>query len=121
MNVMFKINGEVVTPSLIGSVLPGITRKSCIQILKEKNIPITEKRITLDELTAAVENGTLEEAWGTGTAAVISPIGLLEVNGKKYEINNGKIGPVSQMLYDEITGIQSGKLEDRFGWTYEVK
>ncbi|MBQ9900417.1 MAG: branched-chain amino acid aminotransferase [Acholeplasmatales bacterium] len=121
MNVMFKINGEVVTPSLIGSVLPGITRKSCIQILKEKNIPVTEKRITLDELTEAVENGTLEEAWGTGTAAVISPIGLLEVNGKKYVINNGKIGAVSQMLYDEITGIQSGKLEDRFGWTYEVK
>ena len=121
MNVMFKINGEVVTPSLVGSILPGITRKSCIEIMKEKNIPVVEKRITLDELTEAVVNGSLEEAWGTGTAAVISPIGLLEVNGKKYEINNGKIGPVSQMLYDEITGIQSGKIKDVRNWTVEVK
>ena len=68
-----------------------------------------------------VKNGTLEEAWGTGTAAVISPIGLLEVNGKKYQINNGKIGEISQMLYDEITGIQSGKKKDTYNWTVEVK
>lgn len=121
MNVMFKINGEVVTPALVGSILPGITRKSCIEILKDKNIPVVEKRITLDELTQAVENNTLEEAWGTGTAAVVSPIGLLEVNGKKYVINQGKIGAVSQMLYDEITGIQSGVKEDKFNWTLEVK
>ena len=121
MNVMFKINGEVVTPALVGSILPGITRKSCIEILKDKNIPVVEKRITLDELTQAVENNTLEEAWGTGTAAVVSPIGLLEVNGKKYVINQGKIGEVSQMLYDEITGIQSGVKEDKFNWTLEVK
>ncbi len=121
MNVMFKINGEVVTPALVGSILPGITRKSCIEILKDKKIPVVEKRITLDELTQAVENNTLEEAWGTGTAAVVSPIGLLEVNGKKYVINQGKIGEVSQMLYDEITGIQSGVKEDKFNWTLEVK
>ena len=121
MNVMFKINGEVVTPALVGSILPGITRKSCLQILKDKGIPAVEKRITLDELTEAVENGTLEEAWGTGTAAVISPIGLLEVNGKKYTINGGKIGEISQMLYDEITGIQSGKKKDTYNWTVEVK
>lgn len=121
MNVMFKINGEVITPSLVGSILPGITRKSCIEILKEKNIKVVEKRITLDELTEAILNNTLEEAWGTGTAAVISPIGLLEVNGKKYPINNGKIGPISQMLYDEITGIQSGKITDKRNWTVEVK
>ncbi|MBO4355522.1 MAG: branched-chain amino acid aminotransferase [Clostridia bacterium] len=121
MNVMFKINGEVVTPALVGSILPGITRKSCIQILKDKGIPVSERRITLDELTEAIEKGTLEEAWGTGTAAVISPIGLLEVNGKKYTVNNGQIGPVSQMLYDEITGIQSGAKEDVYNWTVEVK
>ena len=121
MNVMFKINGEVVTPALVGSILPGITRKSCLHILEDKGIKAVEKRITLDELTAAVENGTLEEAWGTGTAAVISPIGLLEVNGKKYVINDGKIGEVSQMLYDEITGIQSGKKPDKYNWTVEVK
>ncbi len=120
MNVMFKINGEVVTPALVGSILPGITRKSCLQILRDKGIPAVERRITLDELTEAVENGTLEEAWGTGTAAVISPIGLLDVNGKKYKINDGKIGEVSQMLYDEITGIQSGKKPDVYNWTLKV-
>lgn len=121
MNVMFKINGEVVTPSLVGSILPGITRKSCIEILKAKNINVVEKRITVDELLEAIENHTLEEAWGTGTAAVISPIGLLEINGKKYSINNGQIGEVSQMLYDTITGIQSGKLTDKFNWIEMVK
>jgi branched-chain amino acid aminotransferase len=121
MNVMFKINGEVVTPALLGSILPGITRKSCLEILKKEGIKATERLLSLEELTKAVENGTLEEAWGCGTAAVISPIGLIEVNGKKYEINNGKIGPVSQMLYDKITGIQTGKIKDEFGWTVEVK
>ena len=121
MNVMFKINGEVITPALLGSILPGITRKSCLEILKKEGIKATERKLSLEELTNAVENGTLEEAWGCGTAAVISPIGLIEVNGKKYEINNGKIGPVSQMLYDKITGIQTGKVKDEFGWTVEVK
>ena len=121
MNVMFKINGEVVTPALLGSILPGITRKSCLEILKKEGIKATERKLSLEELTKAVEDGTLEEAWGCGTAAVISPIGLIEVNGKKYEINNGKIGPVSQMLYDKITGIQTGKVKDEFGWTVEVK
>ena len=118
---MFKINGEVITPALLGSILPGITRKSCLEILKKEGIKATERLLSLEELTKAVENGTLEEAWGCGTAAVISPIGLIEVNGKKYEINNGKIGPVSQMLYDKITGIQTGKVKDEFGWTVEVK
>ena len=121
MNVMFKINGEVVTPALLGSILPGITRKSCLEILNKEGIKATERKLSLEELTKAVENGTLEEAWGCGTAAVISPIGLIEVNGKKYEINNGKIGPVSQMLYDKITGIQTGKVKDEFNWTVEVK
>lgn len=121
MNVMFKINGEVITPALLGSILPGITRKSCLEILHKEGIKATERKLSLEELTNAVENGTLEEAWGCGTAAVISPIGLIEVNGKKYEINNGKIGQVSQMLYDKITGIQTGKIKDEFGWTVEVK
>ena len=121
MNVMFKIKGEVITPALLGSILPGITRKSCLEILNKEGIKATERKLSLEELTKAVEDGTLEEAWGCGTAAVISPIGLIEVNGKKYEINNGKIGPVSQMLYDKITGIQTGKVKDEFGWTVEVK
>lgn len=121
MNVMFKINGEVITPALLGSILPGITRKSCLEILRNKGIKATERQFSLDELIAAVENNTLEEAWGCGTAAVISPIGMIEVNGKQYSINNGQIGEVSQSLYNEITGIQSGKIEDKYNWTVEVK
>lgn len=121
MNVMFKINGEIVTPALVGSILPGITRKSCIQILKDKGYTVNERRISVDELMEALENGTLEEAWGTGTAAVISPIGKFVVEGKEYIVNNQQIGKVSQMLYDEITGIQSGKLKDTREWTLEVK
>jgi branched-chain amino acid aminotransferase len=121
MNVMFKINGEVVTPALVGSILPGITRKSCIQILQEEGNPVSERRITVDELLKALEDGTLEEAWGTGTAAVISPIGKFIVDGKEFVVNNGEIGKVSQHLYDEITGIQSGKIKDTRDWTLEVK
>ena len=121
MNVMFKINGEIVTPALVGSILPGITRKSCIQILKDKGYQVNERRISVDELMEALKNGTLEEAWGTGTAAVISPIGKFVVNDKEYIVNNQQIGKVSQMLYDEITGIQSGKLKDTRNWTLEVK
>ena len=118
---MFKIDGKVVTPSLVGSILPGITRKSCLQILYDEGIPYEERRITVDELLKALEDGKLEEAWGTGTAAVISPIGKLVVDGKEFVVNNGQIGKVSQMLYDEITGIQSGKLKDTRGWTLIVK
>lgn len=121
MNVMFKINGEVITPMLSGSILPGITRKSCLEILHDKGIKATERLLSVDELVEACSNGTLEEAWGCGTAAVISPIGLLEYKGVDYKINNGEIGPVSQMLYDEITGIQSGKIKDRYNWTVKVK
>lgn len=121
MNVMFKINGEVITPALSGSILPGITRNSCIQILNEKGIKVVERKFSLDELLLAIKNNTLEEAWGCGTAAVISPIGLFEVNDVKYEINNGQIGEVSRMLYDEITGIQSGRIKDKRNWIVEVK
>ena len=77
MNVMFKINGEIVTPALTGSILPGITRKSCLEVLRDAGYPVSERRLSVDELIEAAENGTLEEAWGTGTAAVVSPIGEL--------------------------------------------
>ena len=121
MNVMFKINGEIVTPALLGSILPGITRKSCIEILKEKGYKVSERRISVDELLEALKNNTLEEAWGTGTAAVISPIGKFVVEDKEYIVNNQQIGEVSQMLYNEITGIQSGAKKDTKGWVLEVK
>ncbi len=120
MNVMFKINGEVVTPMLAGSILPGITRKSILELLKKEGIPAVERLISIDELVEAMENGTLEEAWGCGTAAVVSPIGELCYNGKKYAVNGGKIGELTQHLYDTLTGIQWGKIEDTFGWTYSL-
>ena len=120
MNVMFKINGEIVTPALTGSILPGITRKSCLEVLRDAGYPVSERRLSVDELIAAAENGTLEEAWGTGTAAVVSPIGELCYAGVRHPVSGGKIGAVTQTLYDTLTGIQWGKLEDTKGWTYEI-
>ncbi|MDY4897654.1 MAG: branched-chain amino acid aminotransferase [Eubacteriales bacterium] len=120
MNVMFKIDGEIVTPQLTGSILPGITRKSCVELLRSEGYRVSERRISVDELEAAIDSGKLEEAWGTGTAAVISPIGELCYKGKKAVINGGKIGPVTAHLYDTLTGIQWGTLEDKFGWTMPV-
>ena len=121
MNVMFKIAGKVVTPSLAkGTVLPGITRKSVIEVLQSMNIEVVERDISVDELIAAAENGTLEEAWGTGTAAVISPIGEIIYQGKEHVIGGFQIGELTQKLYDTVTGIQWGKLEDTFGWIVPV-
>ena len=121
MNVMFKINGEIVTPELTGSVLPGITRKSCIELLKEKGYKVSERLISVEELGKAAESGALEEAWGTGTAAVVSPIGHLYYEGKDYVVSGNKIGKLTQELYDELTGIQWGRLPDKHGWCYKVK
>ena len=117
MNVMFKIGGEIVTPMLSGSILPGITRKSCIEILQKEGYKVSERLLSIDELEKAMEDGTLEEAWGTGTAAVVSPIGELCYKDKKYTVNNSEIGTVTQHLYDTLTGIQWGKTEDTYGWT----
>ena len=120
MNVMFKINGEIVTPKLTGSILPGITRKSCIEFLKSEGIEVSERLLSVEELAQAMTDGTLEEAWGCGTAAVISPIGELCYKDHKYIVNNNEIGKLSQHLYDSITGIQWGEVEDKFGWTVEI-
>lgn len=120
MNIFFKINGTVITPALNGSILPGITRDSMLHVLKAKNIPVEERRISIDEVVEAYHNGTLEEAFGTGTAAVISPVGELKWRDEKILINNGQIGEISQMLYDTLTGIQNGTLEDSFGWTIKL-
>lgn len=121
MNVMFKIAGEVVTPMLSGSILPGITRKSCLEILRKEGYKVSERRISVDELDEAMANGTLEEAWGTGTAAVVSPIGELMYKGRKYTVNHNKIGEVTQHLYDTMTGIQWGKIEDTYGWIHKLQ
>ena len=120
MNVMFKINGEIVTPMLSGSILPGITRMSCLEVLRAEGYKVSERLLSIDELSAAMENGTLEEAWGTGTAAVVSPIGELCYKGVKYTVSGGKIGEVTQHLYDTLTGIQWGKIEDTHGWIVEL-
>ena len=120
MNVMFKIDGVVVTPKLTGSILPGVTRKSCIQLLKDKGIPVEERLLSIDELIEATENGKLEEAWGCGTAAVVSPIGQLSYGDKDYIINRFEIGETTQYLYDTLTGIQWGKTEDPYGWTVKI-
>jgi branched-chain amino acid aminotransferase len=120
MNVMFKINGEIITPMLSGSILPGITRKSCIEVLQKAGYKVTERLFSIDELEEAMNNGTLEEAWGCGTAAVVSPIGEFCYKGIQHTVNDGKIGEVTQMLYDTLTGIQWGKGEDTFGWTCQI-
>ena len=120
MNVMFKIGGKIVTPALSGSILPGITRKSCLELLKDWGYTVEERQISVDELFEAAANGSLEEAWGTGTAAVVSPIGQLFYNGTTYTLCDGKIGEVAQKLYDNLTSIQWGKIDDAHGWSYTV-
>ena len=116
----FKIDGEIVTPMLTGSILPGITRMSCIEVLKSLGYKVTERLLSVDELVSAMQSGKLEEAWGCGTAAVVSPIGKLAYGDEEYVINEGKIGEVTQKLYDILTGIQWGKVEDTFHWVYKL-
>ena len=121
MNVFFVIGDEVVTPALQGSILPGVTRMSAIEILKSWGLNVSERPIEIQEIYDAYQNGQLKEAFGTGTAAVISPIGQLKWDDHVMEINNGKIGEISQRLYDTLTGIQWGNIEDTMHWTVEVK
>ena len=120
MNVMFKIAGKVVTPKLTGSVLPGITRKSCIELCKNWGVEVEERLLSVDELIAAIEDGTLEESWGTGTAAVVSPIGEIFYKGVHHTVCGGKIGEFTQKLFDTLTGIQWGRLPDENNWTVEI-
>jgi len=122
MNVFFVIDGKVITPDLTdGNILPGVTRRSCIEVLKHLGIPVEERKLSIDEVIEAHKNGKLNEVFGTGTAAVISPVGELFDDGNKMIINNNEIGPVAQKLYDTLTGIQWGKIEDPFGWTVSVE
>lgn len=120
MNVFFKIDGKVVTPALSGSILPGVTRNAVIELLQSWDIEVVEDRITIDDLYGYAKNGKLEEAFGTGTAAVISPIGELNYKGEHSIINNKNIGSLTQRIYDKLVGIQTGKLEDEFGWILKI-
>lgn len=121
MNVMFLIDGEVWTAPIEGTVLPGVTRDSILHILRDWGYPVHEEHLAIDDLMAAARDGRLQEAWGTGTAAVISPIGELCYKGEKAEINGFKTGELTQKLYDTLTGIQWGNLEDPYGWTVKVE
>ncbi len=120
MNVFFVIGDELITPALTGSILPGITRDSVIQLATSWGFKVTERRITAEEVLSAGENGTLKEAFGSGTAAVISPIGELTLGDRKVTIAGGQIGSLTSKLYDELTGLQYGVKDDPFGWRIEV-
>lgn len=120
MNVFFKIDGVVITPALEGSILAGITRDSTLQLLKRWGIPVEERPISIEELYDAHKEGKLEEAFGTGTAAVISPIGEFNYEGRIITVNNNQIGPLSAKIYETITGVQNGTIEDTMGWIARI-
>ncbi len=121
MNIFFKIDGKIVTPMLNGSILPGITRNSVINLCKSWGMEVEERRISVDELLEAQKTGKLEEVFGTGTAAVISPVGKLRYKDEVMTIGDGGIGKTSQKIYDTVTGIQWGTVEDPFGWSVVVE
>ena len=116
MNIFFKINGKIITPPLGGSILPGVTRDSVLRITKDWGMDVQERPITIDEVMEANTRGELEESFGTGTAAVISPVGELYYKGEAVTINGGKTGEVAQRLYDELEAIQYGHKPDPYGW-----
>ena len=121
MNIMFKINGKIYTAPCVGTVLPGVTRRSCIELCRDWGYEVIEDRLAIADIMKAAEDGKLEEVFGTGTAAVVSPVKELKWMDKVAHISDGKIGPLTQKLYDTLTGIQWGKIEDTKGWTVPVE
>lgn len=121
MNVMFEIDDTIITAPTEGTVLPGVTRDSILHILRDWGYKVEERHLAIENLMKAGHDGTLQEAWGTGTAAVISPIGELYYKGDVVQINDFKTGSLTQKIYDTLTGIQWGDLPDTYGWTHEVK
>jgi branched-chain amino acid aminotransferase len=120
MNIMLKIDGEVITPPAGGTILAGVTRDSALTLMREWGLRVSERQIPIDEVAAAARKGTLEEVWGTGTAAVISPVGELAYKGERIVVNGGQIGALTKKLYDAIVGIQYGTAPDTHGWTVVV-
>jgi branched-chain amino acid aminotransferase len=120
MNMFFVIGDEVITAPLTGSILPGITRDSVIQIVKKWGMKMSERSLSIDEVTAAARQGTLKEAFGTGTAAVISPVGQITYKGVDYIVAGGKMGDLSMKLYNEIVAIQYGEKDDPYGWRMKI-
>jgi len=117
MNIMLRIGDEVITPPLTGTILDGVTRASTMQLMRDWGLKVSERPIAIDEVMAAGRDGTLKEMWGTGTAAVVSPVGTLGYKGEDVLINGGEIGDVTRRLYDAITGLQYGRSNDPHGWT----
>ena len=119
-NMFFVIGDEVITAPLAGTILPGVTRDSVLSLCEHWGVKAVERRLTINEVVAAQEKGLLKEAFGAGTAAVISPVGQFAYQGREYTVGDGKTGPISQRLYDEIVGIQYGEKPDPFGWVVKV-
>jgi branched-chain amino acid aminotransferase len=120
MNIMLKIGDEVITPPLSGTILPGVTRDSVLTLARDWGLRVSERPIAIDEVIEAAKAGTLAEMWGTGTAAVVSPVGELGYRGERVVINGGETGPLTQRFYDAITAIQYGTAPDPHGWTQAV-
>jgi branched-chain amino acid aminotransferase len=120
MNIMLRIGDEVITPPLAGTILAGVTRDSVLTLLREWKVPVAERPITIDEVVQAAHAGTLREVFGTGTAAVISPVGELAYRGERIVVHGGRIGELTQKLYDTIVGVQYGTAPDIHGWTMNV-
>lgn len=116
MNIFFVINHKIVTPVLTGSILPGITRMSLLELGKHWGLDVVERRITIDEVLKGLEDGSVTEVFGAGTAAVISPVGILSYKGEDCQVGNGETGPVAMRFYEHLTGIQYGREDDPFGW-----
>ncbi|GAA3716258.1 branched-chain amino acid aminotransferase [Salinicoccus jeotgali] len=120
MNIFFIRDGELITPKLNGSILPGITRKSIIQLAEYKGYTVKEEAIHIDTLAEDLESGRITEVFGAGTAVVVSPVGKLNIHGVDYIVNDNQVGPAAQELYDDLTDIQYGRIEDPFGWVVKL-
>jgi len=120
MNIIFVINDEIVTPQLTGSILPGITRMSVLELGKHWGLKVTERRISIDEVLNGLKDGSVTEVFGAGTAAVISPVGVLSYKEEEYQVGNGETGPFANRFYEHLTGIQYGKEADPFGWVESI-
>ena len=120
MNIFFKIDGKVITPPLGGSILPGVVRNCVITLLKDWGLPVEERRIAIDEVVEAFRSGSLQEMFGAGTAAVICPVASMGFKGEVLPVSTTPPGDLTLRLYNELTGIQYGKLPDRHGWNVEV-
>jgi branched-chain amino acid aminotransferase len=116
MNIFFVLGGTLVTPALNGSILPGITRDSVIKLARRWGMPVEERAVSIDEIFDAQAAGKLDECFGTGTAAVISPVGELKYGERAITISGNQVGPMARKFYDAITGIQYGLAKDPFGW-----